>query len=178
MSGISSRQAVSGMLPDGATLADIPAVIGGEGSLAERLDGKAAAVRGQSTAGMGHILTGGGAPRMMRLLYVHLPKDGSPDGLADIFPEGGAVNTLTEREIEALGSLYGDWTGGDSDGGAACPQKATVRDQILAVLTREMTAKEIRQAVDAAPGTIRNALSELFEANRIVRTGRGYAPLG
>ena len=184
VSGISGRQATEGMLPEGVSLADIPATIGGGASLADRMSGKAAAVRGESTAGMGHVLAGGSAPSLMRALYVHLPKDGSTDGLGDIFPTSG-VNTLTPREIEALGGLYGDWTGDDDEDGAmpqdaaVRPQKATVKDQVLAVLTREMTAKEIRQAVDAAAGTIRNTLSELADAGLIVRTDTGsYAPAG
>lgn len=46
------------------------------------------------------------------LLYVHLPDDGSPDGLDEIFPASGGINTLTDRETEALTELglWHDWT--------------------------------------------------------------------
>ncbi|UXY25109.1 hypothetical protein N8I84_41890 (plasmid) [Streptomyces cynarae] len=207
VSGISDRQATEGMLPDGVTLPTIPTVVGGGLSLEDRMNGVTVAARGQSTAGMGHVLTGGSAPRMMRALYVHLPKDGSGHNLEEIFPEGGTVNTLTDREIEALaamGDLYGDWDspvddyatdgeGSRGNGGmpaipaflapasapAAKPKKTTVKDQILAVVDWEMTAKEIREQVDAAAGTVRNALSDLVAEGKLTQVDHGlYAPAG
>lgn len=77
----------------------------------DRLRGVTDDVPGETTQGVGHIVTGSAAV-MMRTLYVHLPKDGSPDGLDDIFPQGGGINTLTDREIEALTELglWHDWT--------------------------------------------------------------------
>ncbi|MGW6926424.1 hypothetical protein ACWGA9_35045 [Streptomyces sp. NPDC054950] len=43
---------------------------------------------------------------------MHLPDDGSPDGLDEIFPASGGINTLTDRETEALTELglWHDWT--------------------------------------------------------------------
>ncbi|RKN53696.1 hypothetical protein D7231_35000, partial [Streptomyces klenkii] len=200
VSGISDRQATEGMLPEGVSLATIPTVIGGGLTLADRMNGLTKApARGASTSGMGHVLTGGAAPRMMRALYVHLPKDGTGHGLGEIFPEGGGVNTLTDREITALGPLYEDWddTAADHDLGdewapgtpapaeeAALPPlfspaAATVADQILAAVTRPMTTKEIRAAVDAKYGTIRNCLSKLVNDGRLLQVDHGaYAPVG
>ncbi|MEV0185841.1 DNA translocase FtsK [Streptomyces sp. NPDC050625] len=205
VSGISDRQATEGMLPDGVTLPTIPTVVGGGLSLEDRMNGVTLAARGQSTAGMGHVLTGGETPRMMRALYVHLPKDGTGHNLDDIFPQGGTVNTLTDREIDALaamGDLYGDWDspvddyatdgeGSRGNGGMPAvpaflapapvvkPKKTTVKDQILAVVDREMTAKEVREQVDAAAGTVRNALSDLVAEGKLTQVDHGvYAPVG
>jgi hypothetical protein len=148
---------------------------------------------GQSTQGAGHVVTGSSA-LFMRTLHVHLPDDGSPDGLGDIFPADSAISTLTDREADALydlGDLYGDWNApaptpdGENAGGApmppmfttAKPKKTTVKDQILAVVTRRMTAKEIREAVDAAGGTVRNALSDLVQDGQLLLVDHGlYAP--
>ncbi|MGW6520531.1 hypothetical protein [Streptomyces sp. NPDC054962] len=43
---------------------------------------------------------------------MHLPDDGSPDGLDEVFPASGGINTLTDRETEALTELglWHDWT--------------------------------------------------------------------
>jgi hypothetical protein len=143
---------------------------------------------------------------MMRSLYVHLPKDGSPDGLGEIFPEDGSINCLTAREIDALTELglWHDWTmpppsGNDKDGqddggipgfsgvGSFTPpslptqkkHKPTVKDKVLAAVDRQMTAKEIRAVVDAAAGTVRNALSDLVADGRLHQVDHGvYAPAG
>ncbi|MGK5448828.1 hypothetical protein [Streptomyces radiopugnans] len=205
VSGISDRQATEGMLPEGVTLAQIPTTFGGGLTLADRMNGLTKAHRGKPTSGAGHVLTGGAAPRMMRVLYVHLPKDGTGHNLDEIFPEGGGINTLTDREIEALGDLYSDWNapgdddttntpavGGDSGlllpplppsaapaGPVRTKKQPTVKDMILAAVTRQMTTKEIRSSVDAAAGTVRNKLSELVEEGRLVQVDHGvYAPAG
>jgi hypothetical protein len=190
VSSISDRQAVEGMLPEGVELAPIPQTIGGGASMADRLKGVKVAP-GEPTAGMGHVLLNGQAT-LMRALYVDLPKDGTGHRLDDIFPEGGMVNTLTRREINALGKLYGDWNAGPGtpppppSGSAPTEQEAappaakefTVKERILAVLRREMTSEEIRGAVSAAAGTVRNALYELVKEGRIQRTSHGaYAPI-
>ncbi|NEB32824.1 hypothetical protein G3I62_27665 [Streptomyces sp. SID14446] len=148
---------------------------------------------------MGHTVTGSDAT-MMRTLYVHLPDDGSPDGLDEIFPATGAINTLTDREIDALSALglWHEWTmppptgkEDDGDGGGAAligsftpppaaahkPKKSNVKDKILAVVDREMTAKEVREQVDAAAGTIRNALSDLVADGKLRQPQHGvYLP--
>lgn len=165
--GIAARQATGGLAGD-TDLAPIPDRLGAHMSLMDRLLGTASDVPGETTQGMGQTVTGSDAT-MMRTLYVHLPDDGSPDGLADIFPESGGINTLTEREIEALTALglWHEWTtpppsptndDGDSGTGIGSfapppvskPKKTTVKDKILAVVDRQMTAKEIREQVDAA----------------------------
>lgn len=187
--GVMTRQATGGLAGD-AELAPIPDRLNASVSLMDRMTGKADHAPGQSTQGTGHVVTGSEAI-LMRTLLVHLPDDGSPDGLADIFPEGGAVNTLTDRETQGLGDLYGDWDAPDDDNDDSAPlppaftaqpgkpKKTTVKDKILAALTREMTSKEIRDAVDAAAGSIRNALSELADDGRILQTDHGaYAPIG
>ncbi|MFD5430372.1 hypothetical protein [Streptomyces sp. NPDC127084] len=123
--GIAARQATGGLAGD-AELAEIPDRFGAHTSLMDRMLGTDTDVPGATTQGTGHTVTGSDAV-MMRTLYVHLPDDGSPDGLADIFPEDGAINVLTDREIDALTELglWHDWTmqpptgkeGGDEDGG-------------------------------------------------------------
>ncbi|MFH8939559.1 DNA translocase FtsK [Streptomyces griseosporeus] len=200
--GIAARQATGGLAGD-VDLADIPDRFNASMSLMDRVRGVTDDVPGETTQGVGHIVTGSGAV-MMRTLYVHLPKDGSPDGLDDIFPQGGGINTLTDREIEVLTELglWHDWampppTGTDGNGGndiagygatdigsfapppvpAARPKKRTVKQQVLAVVTGEMTAKEIRERVDAAAGTVRNTLSDLVTEGRLVQVDHGvYAP--
>ncbi|WOT40667.1 DNA translocase FtsK [Streptomyces coeruleorubidus] len=198
--GIAARQATGGLAGD-ADLADIPDRFNAATSLMDRMHGTVDDTPGETTQGVGHTVTGSGAV-MMRTLYVHLPKDGSRDGLDDIFPEGGAINTLTDREIEALTELglWHDWTmpppskndEGDSDDHTLLPQFAgigsfaapaaksrprTVKDKILDAVDRQMTAKEIRAAVDAAAGTIRNALSDLVADGRLHQVDHGvYAP--
>jgi hypothetical protein len=194
--GIAARQATGGLAGD-VELAPIPDRLGAHVSLIDRMTGTADDTPGQPTHGMGHVVTGSDAT-LMRTLYVHLPDDGSPDGLSEIFPQGG-VNTLTDREVEALGDLYGDWNapddntdtpGSGGDGSLLLPPAApagpvrtkkqpTVKDMILATVTRQMTTKEIRSTVDAAAGTIRNKLSELVEEGRLVQVDHGvYAPAG
>ncbi|MEU8943542.1 hypothetical protein AB0C97_36740 [Streptomyces goshikiensis] len=187
VSGISGRQATEGMLPEGVELAEIPTVIGGGLTIEDRMDGVTEVPHGASTAGMGHALNGA-APRMMRVLYVHLPKDGTAHNLDDLFPEGGMVSTLTPREVAALDAadLYGDWTAPVTEAetaaaqqAAAKPKKTTAKDRILAALTGEMTTKEIRDALpDVAAGTVRNALSDLVGSGLIANPDHGvYAPL-
>ncbi|MGW5609421.1 DNA translocase FtsK [Streptomyces sp. NPDC003753] len=200
--GIAARQATGGLAGD-IDLAEIPDRFNASTSLMDRMNGTVTDTPGETTQGVGHIVTGSEAT-MMRTLYVHLPKDGSPDGLDEIFPEGGAINTLTGREIEALTALglWHDWTmppptGKEDDGGgisggfgameagigsftpppAAKPKKTTVKEQILDVVDRQMTAKEIRGLVDATPGTVRNALSDLVADGRLLQVDHGvYAP--
>ncbi|GHB67981.1 chromosome segregation protein ParM [Streptomyces viridiviolaceus] len=204
--GIAARQATGGLAGD-TDLADIPDRFNARTSLMDRMQGVIDDAPGETTQGVGHTVTGSAAT-MMRTLYVHLPKDGSPDGLDEIFPEGGGINTLTDREIEALTELglWHDWTtppptGKDSDSDsrddfagygaadigsfspppvpAAKPKKRTVKQQVLAVVTGEMTAKEIRERVDAAAGTVRNTLSDLVTEGRLVQVDHGvYAPAG
>ncbi|MFG2623208.1 hypothetical protein ACGFXC_36940 [Streptomyces sp. NPDC048507] len=187
VSGISGRQATEGMLPEGVELAEIPTVIGGGLTIADRMQGVTEAPHGASTAGMGHALNGS-APRMMRVLYVHLPKDGTAHNLDELFPEGGMVSTLTAREIAALDAadLYGDWTAPVTEAETAAAQEATgkakrvtAKDRILALLTGEMTTKEIRDAIpDLAAGTVRNALAELAGDGLIANPDHGvYAPI-
>ncbi|MGY4983923.1 DNA translocase FtsK [Streptomyces sp. 900105755] len=201
--GIAARQATGGLAGD-VDLAPIPDRLGAHTSLLDRMLGTATDVPGESTQGMGHTVTG--TATMMRTLWVHLPDDGSPDGLGDLFPAGG-INQLTDREIEALTEqgLWHDWTlepptkkkkgagGGedDFDGGMeigvfappSVPQPArskapTVKEKILAAVDREMTAKDIRDLVDAAAGTIRNALSDLVNDGQLRLVDHGvYAPL-
>ncbi|GDY70314.1 chromosome segregation protein ParM [Streptomyces avermitilis] len=197
--GIAARQATGGLAAD-TDLPPIPDRLGAHMSLMDRMLGTATDVPGETTQGMGHTVTGSDAT-MMRTLYVHLPDDGSPDGLDEIFPESGAINTLTDREIEALSALglWHEWTmppptgkeDDDADGGGAAfigsftppppaarkPKKTTVKDKILAVVDREMTAKEVRDQVDAAAGTIRNVLSDLVADGRLKQVDHGlYAP--
>ncbi|SEE66192.1 hypothetical protein SAMN05216532_8223 [Streptomyces sp. 2231.1] len=202
--GIAARQATGGLAGD-AELAEIPDRFNASMTLLDRMNGTASTVPGDPTQGVGHTVTGSDAT-MMRCLHVHLPKDGSPDGLGEIFPASGAINTLTDREIEALTALglWHDWTTpppSDTDGSPAPipapstgaptegiatftpppvhtkPKRTTVKDQILAVVTREMTAKEIRAAVDATPGTVRNALSDLVATGKLTQVNHGiYAP--
>ncbi|MGA4966990.1 DNA translocase FtsK [Streptomyces pseudogriseolus] len=201
--GIAARQATGGLAGD-VDLADIPDRFNASSSLLDRMHGVLDDVPGEPTHGVGHTVTGSGAT-MMRSLYVHLPKDGSPDGLGDIFPEDGSINCLTDREIDALTELglWHDWTmppptGKDSDGqddsdsafsgvGSFTPpplpvqkkQKATVKDKVLAAVDRQMTAKEIRAQVNAAAGTVRNALSDLVTEGRLHQVDHGiYAPVG
>jgi hypothetical protein len=201
--GIAARQATGGLAGD-VDLAEIPDRFNAATSLMDRMHGITDDVPGEPTQGVGHIVTGSGAT-MMRSLYVHLPKDGSPDGLDEIFPEGGGINTLTDREIDALTALglWHDWTmpppsGKDGDGqdhsghefsdvGSFSPpplpaqkkQKITVKDKVLAAVDRQMTAKEIRAQVDAAAGTVRNALSDLVAEGRLHQVDHGiYAPVG
>ncbi|MFJ9931371.1 hypothetical protein ACIRU5_35805 [Streptomyces misionensis] len=203
--GIAARQATGGLAGD-VDIAEIPDRFNASMSLMDRMHGTVDDVPGETTQGVGHTVTGSEAV-MMRTLYVHLPKDGSPDGLGEIFPEGGGINTLTEREIQELTELglWHDWTmpppsaGGDS--GDAMPaftgveagggigtlapppvavkaKKATVKEQVLAVVDREMTAKEIRGLVDAAAGTVRNALSDLVTDGKLRQVDHGvYAPV-
>ncbi|MET9282588.1 DNA translocase FtsK [Streptomyces anthocyanicus] len=202
--GIAARQATGGLAGD-VDLADIPDRFNARTSLMDRMHGVIDDVPGETTQGVGHTVTGSAAT-MMRTLYVHLPKDGSPDGLGDIFPADGSINCLTDREIDALTErgLWHDWTappptGKDDDGqddggtpafggvGSFAPpplpapkkQKATVKDKILAAVDRQMTAKEIRAEVDAAAGTVRNALSDLVADGRLHQVDHGiYAPVG
>ncbi|MCX4971007.1 type IV secretory system conjugative DNA transfer family protein [Streptomyces sp. NBC_00654] len=191
--GVAARQATGGLAGD-ADLASIPDRLGAAVSLLDRMRGTEDDRPGQSTQGAGHVVTGSDT-LLMRTLYVHLPDDGSPDGLGEIFPENGAVSTLTDRESDALGDLYGDWDAPppdttdddhDHDGFAPMPpvfttakKRVTVKDQVLAAVTRRMTSKEIRTAVDGAAGTVRNALSELVEAGLLLQVDHGeYAPLG
>ncbi|MFC8840073.1 DNA translocase FtsK [Streptomyces griseoincarnatus] len=196
--GIAARQATGGLAGD-VDLADIPDRFNASSSLLDRMHGITDDVPGDPTHGVGHTVTGSGAT-MMRSLYVHLPKDGSPDGLGDIFPEDGSINCLTDREIDALTELglWHDWTmppptGKDDGEGAvlppqpsgigsfapppAPPKPRTVKDKVLAAVDRQMTAKEIRAQVDAAAGTIRNALSDLVTEGRLHQVDHGvYAP--
>ncbi|GAA3163657.1 hypothetical protein GCM10017688_07950 [Streptomyces ramulosus] len=190
--GVATRQATGGLAGD-AELAPVPDRLGAAVSLLDRMKGTEDDRPGASTQGAGHVVTGSGA-MFMRTLYVHLPDDGSPDGLGEIFPEDGVISTLTDREADALfalGDLYGDWNApapnqdGGTDGAAPVPpqftatkpKKTTVKDQILAAVTSRMTAKEIREKVDAAPGTVRNKLSELVEENKLLQVDHGeYAP--
>lgn len=198
--GIAARQATGGLAGD-VDLADIPDRFNASMSLMDRMHGVTDDVPGEPTHGVGHVVTGSGAT-MMRSLYVHLPKDGSRDGLDDIFPEGGGINTLTDREIDTLTGLglWHDWTmpppsGNDKGDGerlppytgigsfapppAAKPKTRTVKEQILDVVDRQMTAKEIRAQVDAAAGTVRNALSDLVTTGRLLQVDHGvYAPVG
>ncbi|WP_240798894.1 DNA translocase FtsK [Streptomyces sp. H23] len=201
--GIAARQATGG-LADDVDLADIPDRFNARTSLMDRMHGVIDDVPGETTQGVGHTVTGSAAT-MMRTLYVHLPKDGSPDGLGDIFPADGSINCLTDREIDALTELglWHDWTmppptgkddDGQDDGGApaiggvgsfappplpAPKKKTTVKDKILAAVDRQMTAKEIRAEVDAAAGTVRNALSDLVADGRLHQVDHGiYAPVG
>ncbi|MFI6254400.1 DNA translocase FtsK [Streptomyces sp. NPDC051016] len=197
--GIAARQATGGLAGD-VDLAPIPDRLGAHTSLLDRMLGTDTDVPGESTQGMGHTVTG--TATMMRTLRVHLPDDGSSDGLGDLFPESG-INQLTDREIEALTELglWHDWTmepptgkkktgEDDFDGAAeigmfapppvAQPARGkgpTVKEKILAAVDREMTAKEIRGTVDAAAGTIRNALSDLVTEGRLRQVDHGfYAP--
>jgi hypothetical protein len=200
--GIAARQATGGLAGD-VDLPDIPDRFNASTSLMDRMHGITNDVPGETTQGVGHTVTGSGAT-MMRTLYVHLPKDGSPDGLGDIFPEDGSINCLTDREIDALTALglWHDWTmpppsGKDGDGqndnghgfsdvGSFSPPplpaqkkpKTTVKDKVLAAVDRQMTAKEIRAQVDAAAGTVRNALSDLVADGRLHQVDHGiYAPV-
>ncbi|WP_060886741.1 DNA translocase FtsK [Streptomyces caniscabiei] len=190
--GIAARQATGGLAGD-AELAPVPDRLGAAVSLMDRMNGTEDDRPGQSTQGAGHVVTGSGA-LFMRTLHVHLPDDGSPDGLDDIFPEDGAISTLTDREADALytlGDLYGDWNApapedGEGAGSAPMPpvftttkpKKTTVKDQILAVVTRRMNAKEIRETVTAAGGTVRNALSDLVQDGQLLLVDHGvYAPV-
>ncbi|MGW5497732.1 hypothetical protein [Streptomyces olivaceoviridis] len=199
--GIAARQATGGLAGD-VDLAEIPDRFNASMSLMDRMHGITDDVPGDPTQGVGHIVTGSGAT-MMRSLYVHLPKDGSPDGLDDIFPEDGSIYCLTDRETAALTELglWHDWTmpppskndKGDGEGAdllpqftgigsfappAVKPKTRTVKEQILDVVDRQMTAKEIRAQVDAAAGTVRNALSDLVADGRLIQVDHGvYAPV-
>ncbi|WP_442538366.1 DNA translocase FtsK [Streptomyces pseudogriseolus] len=197
--GIAARQATGGLAGD-VDLADIPDRFNASSSLLDRMHGITDDVPGDPTHGVGHTVTGSGAT-MMRSLYVHLPKDGSPDGLGDIFPADGSINCLTDREIDALTELglWHDWTmppptGKDDGAGAvlppqpsgigsfapppAPPKPRTVKDKVLAAVDRQMTAKEIRAQVDAAAGSVRNALSDLVTEGRLQQVDHGiYAPV-
>ncbi|MGA4902582.1 DNA translocase FtsK [Streptomyces griseoincarnatus] len=197
--GIAARQATGGLAGD-VDLADIPDRFNASSSLLDRMHGVLDDVPGDPTHGVGHTVTGSGAT-MMRSLYVHLPKDGSPDGLGDIFPADGSINCLTDREIDALTELglWHDWTtppptGKDDGEGAvlppqpsgigsfapppAPPKPRTVKDKVLAAVDRQMTAKEIRAQVDAAAGSVRNALSDLVTEGRLQQVDHGiYAPV-
>ncbi|MEV3958453.1 type IV secretory system conjugative DNA transfer family protein [Streptomyces albogriseolus] len=197
--GIAARQATGGLAGD-VDLADIPDRFNASSSLLDRMHGVLDDVPGEPTHGVGHTVTGSGAT-MMRSLYVHLPKDGSPDGLGDIFPADGSINCLTDREIDALTELglWHDWTmpppskNDNGDEGAvlppqlsgigsfappaAPPKPRTVKDKVLAAVDRQMTAKEIRAQVDAAAGSVRNALSDLVAERRLQQVDHGvYAP--
>lgn len=202
--GIAARQATGGLAGD-VELAEIPDRFNAFTSLADRLNGVVGDdAPGETTQGVGHTVTGSAAT-LMRTLYVHLPKDGSPDGLGDIFPEDGSINVLTDREIDALAErgLWHDWTvqpptgnnkpnGEDDDASGdfggfdigsftppapARPKKRTVKEQILDIVDRPMTAKEIRNLIDAASGTIRNALSDLVADGLLAQPNHGvYAP--
>ncbi|MFJ9351750.1 DNA translocase FtsK [Streptomyces sp. NPDC101237] len=199
--GIAARQATGGLAGD-VDLAPIPDRLGAHVSLMDRMMGTAQDVPGAATQGMGHTVTGSGA-QMMRTLWAHLPDDGSPDGLGDLFPEDG-ICQLTDREIERLTDLglWHDWTlqpptgkkgggneddYGDGDLGigvfappvvqAARTKAPTVKEKILAAVDREMTTKDIRDLVDAAAGTIRNALSDLVADGRLRLVDHGvYGP--
>uniref|UniRef100_UPI003F496191 type IV secretory system conjugative DNA transfer family protein n=1 Tax=Streptomyces achromogenes TaxID=67255 RepID=UPI003F496191 len=198
--GIAARQATGGLAGD-VDLAEIPDRFNASTSLMDRMHGTTDDVPGETTQGVGHTVTGSQAT-MMRTLYVHLPKDGSPDGLGDIFPEGGGINTLTDRETDALTErgLWHDWTTpppsktdkvegpgavlpefsgiGSFTPPAVKPKTRTVKDKILDAVDRQMTAKEIREQVDAAAGTVRNALSDLVTEGRLRQVDHGvYAPL-
>ncbi|MFC9117703.1 DNA translocase FtsK [Streptomyces sp. NPDC057092] len=197
--GIAARQATGGLAGD-VDLADIPDRFNASSSLLDRMHGVLDDVPGEPTHGVGHTVTGSGAT-MMRSLYVHLPKDGSPDGLGDIFPADGSINCLTDRETDALTELglWHDWTmppptGKDDGEGAvlppqpsgigsfapppAPPKPRTVKDKVLAAVDRQMTAKEIRAQVDAAAGSVRNALSDLVTEGRLQQVDHGvYAPV-
>ncbi|MFF4542200.1 DNA translocase FtsK [Streptomyces aureus] len=202
--GIAARQATGGLAGD-HDLAPIPDRLGAHVSLLDRMLGTAQDIPGAATQGMGHTITGSAA-QMMRTLWAHLPDDGSPDGLGDLFPEGG-IFQLTDRETERLTELglWHDWTvqpptgkekkkSGDDDGyddgdgigvfapppvvQAARTKAPTVKEKILAAVDREMTAKEIREHVDAAAGTIRNALSDLVNDGRLRLVDHGvYGPV-
>ncbi|WP_225638415.1 DNA translocase FtsK [Streptomyces solaniscabiei] len=202
--GIAARQATGGLAGD-VDLADIPDRFNASTSLMDRMHGVIDDVPGETTQGVGHTVTGSGAT-MMRTLYVHLPKDGSPDGLGDIFPADGSINCLTDREIDALTELglWHDWTmpppskndngDGESDGAMVPPQFSgigsfapppappkprTVKEKVLTAVDRQMTAKDIRAQVDAAAGTVRNALSDLVAEGRLQQVDHGvYAPAG
>ncbi|MDL5198684.1 DNA translocase FtsK [Streptomyces sp. ALI-76-A] len=202
--GIAARQATGGLAGD-VDLAAIPDRFNASMSLMDRMHGITDDAPGETTQGVGHTVTGSAAT-MMRTLYVHLPKDGSLDGLGEIFPEDGSINCLTTREIDALTELglWHDWTmpppsGKDDDGqtdagtpgfgavGSFTPpplpaprkQKTTVKDKVLAAVDRQMTAKEIRAVVDAAAGTVRNALSDLVADGLLRQVDHGvYAPVG
>jgi hypothetical protein len=202
--GIAARQATGGLAGD-VDLAAIPDRFNASMSLMDRMHGITDDAPGETTQGVGHTVTGSAAT-MMRSLYVHLPKDGSPDGLGEIFPDDGSINCLTAREIDALTELglWHDWTmpppsGNDKDGqddggipgfsgvGSFTPpslptqkkHKPTVKDKVLAAVDRQMTAKEIRAVVDAAAGTVRNALSDLVADGRLHQVDHGvYAPAG
>ena len=202
--GIAARQATGGLAGD-VDLAEIPDRFNASMSLMDRMHGVTDDVPGEPTQGVGHTVTGSGAT-MMRSLYVHLPKDGSPDGLGDIFPADGSINCLTDRETDALTELglWHDWTmpppssndkdSGESDGVMAPPQFSgigsftpppappkprTVKNKVLAAVDRQMTAKEIRAQVDAAAGTVRNALSDLVADGRLRQVDHGvYTPTG
>ncbi|MGW0143643.1 hypothetical protein [Streptomyces calvus] len=198
--GIAARQATGGLAGD-VDLPDIPDRFNASTSLMDRMHGITDDVPGESTQGVGHTVTGSGAT-MMRTLYVHLPKDGSPDGLDEIFPEDGSINCLTDRETDALTALglWHDWTmpppsknnKGDSEDTVLPPQFSgissfapppapakpkTVKEKVLAAVDRQMTAKEIRAQVDAAAGTVRNALSDLVAEGLLHQVDHGvYAP--
>ncbi|MGW5658241.1 type IV secretory system conjugative DNA transfer family protein [Streptomyces humi] len=199
--GIAARQATGGLAGD-VDLAPIPDRLGAHVSLMDRMMGTAQDVPGAATQGMGHTVTGSGA-QMMRTLWAHLPDDGSPDGLGDLFPEDG-ICQLTDREIERLTDLglWHDWIvqpptgkkgGGHEDGdgdlgiGVFAPppivqpartKAPTVKEKILAAVDREMTTKDIRDLVDAAAGTIRNALSDLVADGRLRLVDHGvYGPV-
>ncbi|KES03410.1 hypothetical protein BU52_30700 [Streptomyces toyocaensis] len=199
--GIAARQATGGLAGD-VDLADIPDRFNASTSLMDRMHGVLDDAPGETTQGVGHTVTGSAAT-MMRTLYVHLPKDGSPDGLGDIFPADGSINCLTDREIDALTELglWHDWTmppptGKDDDQGHSSTPgfsdvgsfslpllptqkkpKTTVKDKVLAAVDRQMTAKEIRARVDAAAGSVRNALSDLVAEGRLRQVDHGvYAP--
>ncbi|MDU0300563.1 type IV secretory system conjugative DNA transfer family protein [Streptomyces sp. PAL114] len=196
--GIAARQATGGLAGD-VDLADIPDRFNASSSLLDRMHGVLDDVPGEPTHGVGHTVTGSAAT-MMRSLYVHLPKDGSPDGLGDIFPADGSINCLTDRETDALTELglWHDWTmppptGKDDGEGAVLPpqpsgigsfappaikaKSRTVKDKVLAAVDRQMTAKEIRAQVDAAAGSVRNALSDLVTEGRLQQVDHGvYAP--
>ncbi|MER5293552.1 hypothetical protein ABT382_15940 [Streptomyces pharetrae] len=196
--GIAARQATGGLAGD-VDLADIPDRFNASTSLMDRMHGITDDIPGETTQGVGHTVTGSGAT-MMRTLYVHLPKDGSPDGLDEIFPEDGSINCLTDREIDTLTALglWHDWTmppSQDDQGenvmvpaqpsmiGSFTPpptpaKPKTVKEKVLAAVDRQMTAKEIRAQVDAAAGTIRNALSDLVAEGRLHQVDHGvYAPV-
>ncbi|KAB2977495.1 hypothetical protein F8R89_01100 [Streptomyces sp. SS1-1] len=197
--GIAARQATGGLAGD-VDLADIPDRFNASTSLMDRMHGITDDAPGETTQGVGHTVTGSTAT-MMRTLYVHLPKDGSPDGLGDIFPADGSINCLTDRETDALTELglWHDWTmpppskNDDGEGAVLPPQSSgigsfdppaikpknrTVKDKVLAAVDRQMTAKEIRAQVDAAAGSVRNALSDLVAEGRLHQVDHGvYAPV-
>ncbi|MFI8301342.1 DNA translocase FtsK [Streptomyces nigra] len=197
--GIAARQATGGLAGD-VDLADIPDRFNASTSLMDRMHGITDDAPGETTQGVGHTVTGSAAT-MMRTLYVHLPKDGSPDGLGDIFPADGSINCLTDRETDALTELglWHDWTmpppskNDDGEGAVLPPQSSgigsfdppaikpknrTVKDKVLEAIDRQMTAKEIRSQVDAAAGSVRNALSDLVTEGRLHQVDHGvYAPV-